>query len=53
MAITVYTEHGTFNIDATAEDVSLSGGHLAIKRDGKTIARYREWLSWNETTETE
>jgi hypothetical protein len=49
--ITVHTDHGAFNIDAKAEDVSAAGGHLTLKRDGTTIARFREWLSWHETTD--
>lgn len=47
--IRIQTEHGPVDIDAKAEDVTLSSGHLKISRDGTTIAQFRHWDHWHET----
>lgn len=49
--IRVQTEHGPIDVDAKAEDVTISSGHLKVSRDGTTIAQFRNWNHWHEATE--
>lgn len=53
--IRVQTEHGPVDVDvdAKAEDVTVSSGHLKITRNGTTIAQFRHWHHWHQTTEGE
>lgn len=50
--ILIHTPHGEFTFDAEPADVEQKTSNLIINRDGKPIAKFREWLSWHETQTT-
>lgn len=49
--IRIQTENGPVTVDAKAEDVTISSGHLKISRDRTTIAQFRNWDHWHELPE--
>ncbi|WP_158595431.1 hypothetical protein [Galactobacter caseinivorans] len=49
--IRVEADGTTYTYDLTPEAVEHSGGHLILKNpQGTTIARYRHWERWTDTT---
>lgn len=50
--IRIITEQGEYEVEGTAKDVHTDK-YLTITRNNRTIATFKRWLHWLETTECE
>jgi len=47
--IRIITEQGEYEVEGTAKDVHTDK-YLTITRNNQTIATFKRWLHWLETT---
>jgi len=50
--IRIETETGTHYLDADPEDVNTTGQTLTVTVKGTVIGKFRKWVSYSETTQT-
>ena len=49
--LNIITEQGEYEIEGTANDVHTDK-YLTITRNGQTVATFKRWLHWFETSST-